>query len=156
MAPAGLDRSPRPVAYLSSSPRSVATISGVCAAVTRDPTPLAVRPVSLAAPPLVVIHQPRRGVSRLRFQLKVHSLAVANTTGYAQGDILQDHAPGPDIQQRPILGACAVGKLQKKMAKMDTSTGDGNSLYPIAVLIDELRNDDVQVWKPSGVRFAPK
>ena len=28
------------------------------------------------------------------------------------------------------------------MAKME---GDGNSLYPIAVLIDELRNDDVQV-----------
>lgn len=31
-----------------------------------------------------------------------------------------------------------------KMAKME---GDGNSLYPIAVLIDELRNDDVQVWR---------
>lgn len=30
------------------------------------------------------------------------------------------------------------------MAKME---GDGNSLYPIAVLIDELRNDDVQVWR---------
>ena len=28
------------------------------------------------------------------------------------------------------------------MAKMEA---DGNSLYPIAVLIDELRNDDVQV-----------
>ena len=37
------------------------------------------------------------------------------------------------------------------MAKMDTSTGDGNSLYPIAVLIDELRNDDVQVWTPLDV-----
>ena len=29
--------------------------------------------------------------------------------------------------------------------------GDGNSLYPIAVLIDELRNDDVQVRICLGV-----
>ena len=38
------------------------------------------------------------------------------------------------------------------MAKMEQ--GEGNSLYPIAVLIDELRNDDVQVGRWFGVYRA--
>ena len=38
-----------------------------------------------------------------------------------------------------------VDQLERNMAKME---GDGSSLYPIAVLIDELRNDDVQVGGP--------
>ena len=31
---------------------------------------------------------------------------------------------------------------------MSADSGNDDSLYPIAVLIDELRNEDVQVWKP--------
>ncbi len=31
------------------------------------------------------------------------------------------------------------------MAKMASSDGNDDSVYPIAVLIDELRNEDVQV-----------
>ena len=30
---------------------------------------------------------------------------------------------------------------------MSADSGNDDSLYPIAVLIDELRNEDVQVWK---------
>ena len=29
---------------------------------------------------------------------------------------------------------------------MSADSGNDDSLYPIAVLIDELRNEDVQVW----------
>ena len=31
---------------------------------------------------------------------------------------------------------------------MSADSGNDDSLYPIAVLIDELRNEDVQVWQP--------
>ena len=44
---------------------------------------------------------------------------------------------------RAVAHAQSVS-VEENMAKME---GDGNSLYPIAVLIDELRNDDVQVGR---------
>ena len=45
----------------------------------------------------------------------------------------------------PVHGVVFAVVVLWKVLKMASNTGD-DSLYPIAVLIDELRNEDVQVW----------
>lgn len=46
-------------------------------------------------------------------------------------------------EKNDFLYGCACVSEKRKMAASDKSVDD--SLYPIAVLIDELKNEDVQV-----------
>ena len=49
------------------------------------------------------------------------------------------------LNSTPNICACAVGLGIKYTHRRKMAKDTDNSLYPIAVLIDELRNDDVQV-----------
>ena len=44
-----------------------------------------------------------------------------------------------------VICACAVDGRAKPRETVEMAAEGENSIYPIAVLIDELRNDDVQV-----------
>ncbi len=65
-------------------------------------------------------------------------------------DLLGDHT---HILDGSNIHACVVVDRTKKENKMAKEQSD-NSLYPIAVLIDELRNDDVKVSVGGGVLGA--
>lgn len=53
------------------------------------------------------------------------------------------------FQQKPRSAAQQRHSVTATVSKMAGAEGD-DSLYPIAVLIDELRNEDVQVKRPQS------
>ena len=104
----------------------------------RPAASIAVRPVSFTSPPLaVVVHR----LLRRRQELNQPRLKAFLKATLENRRALFDRVTTPI--PRAVAHAQSVS-VEENMAKME---GDGNSLYPIAVLIDELRNDDVQVGR---------
>lgn len=82
---------------------------------------------------------------------------AANEHGQAPAKILGRPHAGASAPSRPRPSpapsnlAPAAASAERDGAGMAAADGD-DSLYPIAVLIDELRNEDVQVRRPQGTQ----